>query len=330
MLDPIRDVHPNEPQMLEVLARAQVEAGQVESGINTLRRLADVAPRAAEVQYRLGMAQKQAGRQTDARRALSRALELDGTHADSLIALAELEQESGRYDAALAAARRLQALDEHRSRGYLVEGDIHRALEAHGQALDAYDSAYRSDPSTEIALRRFETARLVHDVTSAREKLAQRVSEYPDDHRARLMLASSYIETGHYARALPHYEVLVESVPRNAALMNNLAFLYQRQGDTRALALAREANQLRPDDPRVMDTLGMALLDFGDVAEGLSLIEAARAVMPDEPRFAYHHALALVRNERQAEAIDVLRKLLAKHEEFSDRADAEDLLERIH
>jgi cellulose synthase operon protein C len=326
LLEAVREHHPDNPQLLEQIAHAQMASGQLESGINTLRRLAEIAPGVAEVQFRLGVAQRQAGRPGDARRAFARAVEIDAGHARAHMALAAVDFEAGRYDDALAAARRVQELEGHRAAGFILEGDIHREREAYPQALEAFENAYRQSPSTGAAVKRFDIARRMGDVDSAQGQLAQRVAEYPDDHQSRLILASSYIETGRYAEAIPHYEVLIEHAPDNALLLNNLAFLYQRQGDARAVEVARRANRLSPDDPRIKDTLGVALLDHGDRAEGLALIKAAREALPDVPAIAYHHALALARNNRPAEAIEVLRELLAKNAEFAEREDAEALL----
>ncbi|WP_175628341.1 XrtA/PEP-CTERM system TPR-repeat protein PrsT [Thioalkalivibrio denitrificans] len=326
LLEEVREHHPQNPVLLEHIANAQLASGQLESGINTLRRLAEIAPEVAEVHFRLGIAQRRADRPREARRALARAVDLDGSHARALLALAALDVEAGRHDDALAQARRVQALEGHRAAGHMLEGDIHRAREAFPQALAAYEKAYAETPSAEAAVKRFDMARRTGDLAGAQAALARRVDDHPDDHQSRLMLASSYIESGDFERAVTHYEVLAQHAPENPAILNNLAFLYHRQGDERALELARKANQLRPEDPRIKDTLGVVLLDHGDPAEALSLIAAAHEALPDSSTITYHYALALERNDRSAEAAEVLRELLADDTAFDEREEAEALL----
>ncbi|MFN2350030.1 MAG: XrtA/PEP-CTERM system TPR-repeat protein PrsT [Thioalkalivibrio sp.] len=329
LLEEIRADHADDLALLEILASAQVAAGQLESATSTLRRLTELAPQSAEVHYRLGLAQRQAGRVLDARRALNRAVELDGQHLRALLALAHLERQSGRFREALSLARRLQEHEAGRADGLLIEGDVQGAEGAHDRALQAYQAAYHERPTTDAALRRFNAARQAGAQADAREALAAHVERYPEDHRARLVLANTFMETGAYALAVEHYERLNRDVPGNAMVLNNLAFAYQRLGDPRSMATAREALALRPGDPRIQDTLGLALLDHGSAQEGLELIETARRSLPDDPVIGYHHARALVSNGRSGEAADILREVLSATGDFSGREQAEDLLREI-
>jgi len=239
--------------------------------------------------------------------------------------LAALEQQAGRHGEALAIARRLQEAADGAAAGHILEGDLHRAAGALEKALTAYDLADRATPSSEAAIKRFETARRLGRTPTALKGLARRVAEYPRDHRARLLLAGAYSESGDAPAAIAHYEQLLAALPDRPALLNNLALLYHRQGDERAEALARRANRLRPDSPRIQDTLGLILLETGSPEEGLALIAAARAALPGERAIAYHHALALARTGRPDAAKAQLRSLLADAGAFSERLAAERL-----
>lgn len=329
LLQAIKDRYSAHPAFLQLLAEAQLAAGQRESAINTLHDLARITPDSAEVHFRLGVAQQRAGRQHKALESLNKAVAIDENHARALLELAGLQLEAGQYDKALAFARRARGLAGYEANGYLLVGDVLRARKKLAQAHSAYVEAYRLEPSAQAAVKRFETARASESLRSAREPLVQHVAEYPGDHPSRGALASSYIETGDYEKAVPHYEVLVEHFPENPTLLNNLAFLYQRLDDARALELARKAHQLRPEEPRIKDTLGVALLDYGDPDQGLALLEEAHSSLPDDAAIAYHHALALVRNDRQAEALNELNELLATDAAFSEKADARRLREQL-
>ncbi|MCG5509643.1 XrtA/PEP-CTERM system TPR-repeat protein PrsT [Ectothiorhodospira lacustris] len=329
LLEGLRAANPDNPALLETLALSQAASGQVDNAITHLRRLTEIAPRNAETHYRLGLLQHQAGRPAEARGALARSLELDAEHLGALAALADLEREAGRPQEVLTLSRRLQSLEAGRAFGWLLEGDVHYAAESFGKAADAYESSYQAQATTESAIKYFEARRRAGDLQQARRLLAGRVDAVPADAQSRMVLGTSFLETEEYDRALPHYEILVEQVPGNAILLNNLAFMYLRQGDERALAMAREAHRLAPEIPHIQDTLGMALLAQGDTVEALRLIQAAREALPDDPTIGYHHALALHHNQRSAEARAVLESLLAKSGAFSERAAAEALLSQL-
>jgi putative PEP-CTERM system TPR-repeat lipoprotein len=329
LLEPVREHHARDPAFLEILGRAQVAAGQLEGGINTLRQLAEVASDVPEVHYLLGSVYRQADRLSDARRALGRAVSLDTSHVPALLALGTLEREAGRYAEAGNWASRLQALEAGRAEGYLLEGDIQYAQGDHARAARAYASAYEARPAGPVAIKHFDAMRRAGQADTGATALQRHVEAYPDDYQARLMLATYYVEVADHARGAGHYEVLVEVLPENALVLNNLAYAYQRLDDPRALEMAREAHRLRPDEPRIQDTYGVAQLEFGDTAQGLSLIESARSALPDDPAIGYHLGLALARNDRPAEAVRVLKALLAQEQDFTDRERAKRLLAEL-
>lgn len=315
--------------LLEVRAMAQLAEGQVDQGITTLRRLAELRPDSPEVHFRLGRAQVQAERPREARSALERALELDGEHPGALLALARLERREGREDKALELARRMQELEGVRAQGHLVEGDILATREDYAEAVQAYEASYRERVTSESAMKRFEALRRMGEETAAREWMRKHLANHPEDHRSRLVLATSLLEAGDVAAAKKDYEILVERFPEDAMVLNNLAYIYQREGDARSLEMAERAHRLQPEDPQIKDTLGMALLDHGDAERGLGLIREARETLPDTAVMDYHYAQALERNGQRDEAVSVLRELLAGAEDFPQRQQAQAMLERL-
>ncbi|MFP4245490.1 MAG: tetratricopeptide repeat protein, partial [Ectothiorhodospira sp.] len=329
VLEGVDERHEDDAALLEVLSMAQVSAGRLDQGITTLRRLAELRPDSPEVHFRLALAQGQAERFGEARRSLERVLEQDEEHPGALLTLARLERREGREDQALELARRMQGLDAVRARGYLLEGDILATREDYAGALEAYEASYRERATGEGAMKRFEVLRRAEGGEAAREWMREHLEEYPDDHRSRMVLATSLLEAGDRTAAREEYERLEDRFPEDPMVLNNLSYIYQQEGDARALDLAQKAHELQPEDPRIQDTLGMAMLEHGDPAEGLEWIGEAREALPDDASIGYHHAVALERNGRPDEAASVLRELLDEAGEFAERQEAEALLRRL-
>ena len=77
------------------------------------------------------------------------------------------------------------------------------------------------------------------------------------------LLAGVKAERKHdLAAAVRNYEAAVHGGDSSGVSANNLAWIYARQGREleRALALARHARELAPEDPAVLDTLGVVHL----------------------------------------------------------------------
>ena len=92
---------------------------------------------------------------------------------------------------------------------------------------------------------------------------------------------------------------------------------------------AERANELAPDNPAIMDTLGVILLEMGETDKATGLLRRAHEAIPDNPDIGFHLAQAYVKGEHKDEARKLLAALLEKHPTFSDRDGAAALLAEI-
>jgi tetratricopeptide (TPR) repeat protein len=150
-----------------------------------------------------------------------------------------------------------------------------------------------------------------------------------DDDSVRFVLAGSLIGAGQIVPAIEQHEILLARQPESATLLNNLAWLYSRQGDDRALDYARRAHRIKPAAPEIADTLGWLLVERGELKRGLELLRQANATVPDNPEIGYHLAAALYRDGEDATARRLLKTVLAGAAGFADAADARALLRRL-
>ena len=118
-------------------------------------------------------------------------------------------------------------------------------------------------------------------------------------------------------------------IPRISARLNDLAWLYQQEKDPRALATAEKGYQLKPDNPRIMDTLGWILVEQGKTARGLGLLQKGVEKDPTSTELRYHLAVALMKSGDNARARKELADLLTKNKKFPERQEAQALLKRL-
>ena len=103
----------------------------------------------------------------------------------------------------------------------------------------------------------------------------------------------------------------------------------EQMHDKRAVAIAEQAHKLAPDNPAITDTLGWILLEQGQVARALPLIQKAYAKQPDNLTLHYHYAVALARNNDRARAQNELERLLGRGMLFPEEQEAKDLLKQL-
>ncbi len=231
---------------------------------------------------------------------------------------------------AAAARRELQPLAAQAPADTGLQLALAQALNDTGDRRGAIESLERlraKAPSAAVALALHRLLKLEKPGSAAVEPLQHWLAAHPEDVSVRGFHAEALLEMGDRRRAIAEYEVLLRHAPQNVIALNNLAWLYLQEGDARAVETARRAHALAPRAAGVADTYGWALVETGEVDEGLALLRTADAQGGiTQPEIRYHLAAALGQAGQKAEAAGLLRTLLAEHEEFPSRVDATRLL----
>lgn len=128
-------------------------------------------------------------------------------------------------------------------------------------------------------------------------------------------------------KAITEYEAVLQQLPENVLVLNNLAWLYQLTNNRRAIELSERALKLSPDKPEIIDTYGWILVTFGDHEKGLVYLKEAFGKMPENPEVAFHVGYALSKSGNKEEAKKVLMRILRDHKEspYAEKAKALDL-----
>jgi putative PEP-CTERM system TPR-repeat lipoprotein len=325
----VQSAHPHDADALDALGAAQLATGEIRGALATYGNLAKALPQNAIVHYRLASAQAAAGDNSAARASLEKALALAPAFHDAEMLLAAVELGAGRHAEALKIAQQIQKKRPQSASGPTLQGDILMAQKNYAAALKAYETALALNNTGLLAVKVHQALSAAGRVKEADTRLAQWLKTRPEDTAARSYLAGNYIKANRFPQAIEQYEILLAAHPGNVQVLNNLAWLYHREKDARALATAERAYRLAPHHPEVMDTLGTILIDQGQTRRGLQLLQKAATEAPASTAIRYHLAVALAKSGDRVRARKVLEDLLANHANFPQRAEAQALLRQL-
>jgi len=320
---------PEAPAVALLLGRAQLASGKAADARSTLERLASATPDAALVHLNLAMAQQAAGDPSAARVSLQRTLELQPDNHFARATLGQLEVRERRFDEALAIADRLHKDLPQAPAADVLRGDVRQSQGDLPAAIAAYTAGFERQPSSPLLIKLILVQQRAGMTAEAQVRANAWLQQHPEDAAVRSILAASSHQSGSEDAAVVQYERVLETAPRNVIALNNLAWLYDRRGDGRALELAKRAHDLRPDRPEVQDTYGWLLVKSGRVEQGLALLEKAVEGAPGNRDILFHRAAALHQAGEGERARALLETLLAGQDPFSERVAAQALLELL-
>ncbi len=324
----LMQVAPEQPAALTALAKAQWAAGEQASAITTLRRLTNLLPRSPQAQVELGRALARHGNHPDAAAAFRRASEIDDSYLPAHAERAALAYQAGDKDEAERIARTWSARHPQRPTGAVFLAEV---LDRVGKADEAVGvlKAAAKPTAAPVALRLSEmlVARGRADEAVATLRDWGAVAENPAP--ARMALGNLLLRLKRYDAAIAEYEALAGKPEAGPMVLNNLAWLYDRKGDPRALGLAERAHRLAPKSPEIADTLGYLLVRDKQVDRGLALLQRAHDKLKAAPEVRFHLAVALDAAGRRDEARHLLDGLVAEQAQFEEAAAAGELHRRL-
>lgn len=303
---------PDRPELLEVLGRVQLAAGDANQALASFGKMAGLQPHSPAPHMRSAEVHLASKNRDAAMQSLRKAIELKPDHLEAQGALVALNIEAGDSAKALAIAREVQTQRPKESAGYIMEGDVHAAKREWKQAATAYRSGLKVARNDALAIRLHEVLSSGGQAAEAKSFAAGWTKDHPRDVAFRLHLGDRAIAENRYDEALAHYRAVVGLQPGNALALNNLAWVSGRQRDPKALEYAERANRIVPDNPAFMDTLAMILLDRGEGARAVQVLRSASEKAPNAFPIRLNLVRALARTGDKAAAnkeLEALEKL---------------------
>jgi putative PEP-CTERM system TPR-repeat lipoprotein len=311
---------------LELLAQAQIANKDNTGALDTYSKLATVLPKSALVQVRLAGVHLLMKDERKAMEDLKRAVALQPDFILGRIAQIELAMRMGKSEEALTMAREVQKLNEKAPSGYSLEGDMQKALNRPALALRAYEKAFSIAKSPQVMIKIADTLKLTGKTKEAEARLAQWRQANPSDPYVPMYVAESYMVSKQFKPAAETLRAVLKVNPNHPVALNNLAWTYQQDKDPRALETAERALAVSPASPEIMDTLGWLLVEQGNTARALPLLQKAVGLSPQALELRYHLAVALNKSGDKLGARKELETLLADNRPFPQLDEARSLL----
>mgnify|MGYP002145721270 CR=1 FL=1 len=117
--------------------------------------------------------------------------------------------------------------------------------------------------------------------------------------------------------------------PRNAAAMNNIAWLLVKRGQPGAVAMAQQAGALMPDRAPFLDTLALALESENQLDKAIETQKRALQLDAKNPYLRLHLAQLLSKNGDKSGAREHLNALSSLGAGFPGQAEVAALLKSL-
>jgi putative PEP-CTERM system TPR-repeat lipoprotein len=325
----LKAMYPDHPDLLVVLGQAQLDSGEKASALATYKTLAGKVPDSPTVHYRVATAEMATEDYAGATESLRRALRLKPDYLEAQSALALMEFRARRHVASIKLAQQLQKSHPKLAVGYSLEGDNLVAQRKYAAAEKSYEKAFNIAKSGTLAVKLHAASIAAGNARQAEPRLQQWLKDNPNDMDSHLYLGTHYINTGAHKAAIQAFESVLQKDAKNVLALNNLASLYHREKDPRALQYFERAHQLMPDNAAIADNVGWLLVEQGKIARGLEVLRKATQLAPQDRQIRYHLAFALAKSGDEARAMEELEKVLGSGDKFPQREEARILLNRL-
>ena len=165
-------------------------------------------------------------------------------------------------------------------------------------------------------------------------KFEQALEVDPNSAGTYLSLAMLYEQTGKYDKAMAVYERALAKNSKFWPAANNLAFLLSEHAASpenldRALRLVQQAQEVRPNEPELLDTLGWVYYKMGNAQRAAEIIGQAQSADPTNAILNYHLGVVLANTDRKEEARQHLQDAVNSGQNFTGLDKARELLKSL-
>jgi len=310
------------PVLLTVRAQIQLAQGRIKDASDSLRQLLLGHPEDQNTRQRLIRLLAETKQGEEALRLAREGLAIAPGNSTMLQLVVALVNSTQGFDAALAETEQMRRDPINLPTARLLKGALYVAAKRYDEAVAAYQQEMKEEPFNALAIATASALNVDGHPDAAVALLRDWVATAPDPEVSD-ELAAIDIGAKRFQQAETSLAAVLADRPNDATALNNLAWIYNGEGNPQARELAQRAYLLQPT-PQSADTLGWILLQQGKPQVGLMLIRRAAAEMPNSAAILFHLAYALKQNGQRDNAAKLVTALLASMANlpFTDRDDA--------
>lgn len=310
---------------LSLMARVTSARGEYDKARSFLWEVIERNPK--DIKHRMQLAQIESAQRdfTQALQSLDEVLAINSYYPPAMIAKTAILIAQNKP---VEAARLISQFAEQYPDSYMnqrLQGDLLVAKKDFDSATRAYSKAFSKTKTQYLAQKLSGLLVHVNDNRGAAKVLVEYLSVFPNDHINRITLASIYQRLNNNQQAIAEFEKVTASTNDNVIVLNNLAWLYWLENDSRALKVAKQAVQLAPKSGEVKDTYGWIMLHQGNKKKALNMLHSAVSLNPENPDIRYHLSKALLENGDREQARKELIRLLRDYSGFEEESAARTL-----
>ncbi len=343
-------IEPKNTPAILLKAESLSVMGQPEAGLKVAKDALEQDPDNVRLRLGYAQVMVQAGRYDEVGEQLDEIFAADSLNPDTLLTISSLALDSRRVERARVYLTRLLETGEYQDQANYYLARISDQQQDYYTAIEFYDAVEGGDLQLRSQIRVAELLGRIGEVEQGRERLKDLATVHSNPGlqtqfltaESRLLQSADrpqeavdvlsgglerFPENGDllYARALAadaagnekmlldDLNMLIDLQPDNAHALNALG--YHLADNNRELDKAEEllikANELLPNDPAIMDSLGWLFYRQGKLDEAIELLQQAFVLLPDS-EIAAHLGEALWLSGREQEATDVIQNALAK------------------
>ena len=329
IIEALEKTNPSDPQVLSLLADTQMANNNLGGAINSYQKLLTINKSSPELFVKIARTYLQLKDYTHARKALDSALKIRKEYYPAIATLAFIEQHESNPSAALRLANKTIKQNPSMPNGYILKGDLLMQQKDYKTALKAYKNAGKYENSSLSVIRQYRALKKLGQTRNAESVLVSWLTNNPQDDQVRLILASFFQQNNDNNNAIKEYELILKKHPDNIVVLNNIALVYNKIKDSRAIDHARRAYTLNKESPEIADTYGWILVQNNEPKKGLTYLEYALSKKPDNRSIKFHLASTYVKLGNIGKAKQLLSDILSSNKPFQEQNDAKELFARL-
>ncbi|MFB0935817.1 MAG: PEP-CTERM system TPR-repeat protein PrsT [Propionivibrio sp.] len=303
---------PDSVAMIALVATSNEATGNYEQAVKKYGLLTARFPDRIDWATTYAMSLAHAGRSSEAITFLRKLIASRADEPAPYRTLAMLQIDAKQEDAALTTAAMLRDRPKLRISGFLLLGDVYAKVGKRDEAIKAYAEVGKAGENDVARVRKIELLDRLDASAYAGGELNTWLASSPNNIAALSLAARRASAKGDYATAAGCLERIVRLEPQNPIALNDLAWSYAQIRNPEALAVAKKALELAPENPEVLDTLAEAQAVAGLKDEAVGSLRRALAIAPGLPGVRIHLAELLIAKGSKKEASGLLEGIQEK------------------
>lgn len=205
--------------------------------------------------------------------------------------------------------------------------------EGNSPRLDVKLAKAAADPNIEIQaeLKRADSLLRTEKFAEARKIYEDLLAKYPSIHQLHRFIAAAYAGEKNYPKAIEHLKLVLEKEPANPDVKILLAELLMEQGNkAEGVALLQSIDLTQVKDPLPFINAGINLINDGKAEDAIALLTKLNELFPKQNEIYYYRGRAYLAAKKMPEAKADMEKFVAGAPlDARELPDAKKILEQL-